>query len=183
LLGTGVRNAENQSCGPNLPPASCLCTKNNVWRCAVSTAMFLRRTVAAAVGGFDEDIGVGANSAYQSGEETDYVLRALEGGFQMWYESSLTVHHPPLYSMERLRRTTYPFALGTGCILRLHRYPLHQVGGHLIRSFGGAAVSLCRGDTAKAQIYVLRGAGQLVGYLSAPHDLGLRKRRVAPPGK
>jgi len=176
LLGTGLRNAKNKSSGPNLPPASCRCTKNNVWRCAISPAMFLRCPVAAAVGGFNEDIGVGAHSAYQSGEETDYVLRALEHGFQMWYESSLTVHHPPMHSIERLRKTTYPFALGTGCILRMHRYPLGQVGGHLIRSFGGAAVSLCRGDWDRAQVYVLRGAGQLVGYLSGPRDLGLRNR-------
>jgi glycosyltransferase involved in cell wall biosynthesis len=118
LLGTALRNAENESSGPNLPAKSCPCTKSNVWRCAVSTAMFMRRSVSTAVGCFNEDIGVGAHSDYQSGEETDYVLRAFEHGFQMWYESSLTVHHPPMSSIERLRKTTYPFALGTGCILQ-----------------------------------------------------------------
>jgi hypothetical protein len=142
--------------------------------------MFMRRSVTTAVGDFNENIGVGATSAYQSGEETDYVLRALELGFQMWYESSLTVHHPPMYSIERLRKATYPFALGTGCILRLHHYPLHQVGAHLIRSLGGAAVRLCQGNLAMAQLYVLRGAGQLVGYVSGPRDLG---RSALPAGK
>lgn len=180
LLSTALRNAENKSSGPNLPRASCRCTKNNVWRCAISPAMFMRRAVTTAIGRFNEDIGVGAASAYQSGEETDYVLRALERGFEMWYESSLTVHHPPMYSIERLRKTTYPFALGTGCILRIHDYPLHEVGAHLIRSLGGAAVSLCQGNLAKAQVYVLRGAGQLVGYVSGPRDLG---RGALPAGK
>jgi GT2 family glycosyltransferase len=165
LLGTALRNADNNSSGPNLPATSCRCTKSNVWRCAVSPAMFMRRSVSTAVGCFNEDIGVGARSDYQSGEETDYVLRAFEHGFQMWYESSLTVHHPPMHAIERLRKTTYSFALGTGRILRVHDYPLHQVGGHLIRSLGGAAVSLCRGDLARARVYVLRGAGQLVGYI------------------
>jgi GT2 family glycosyltransferase len=180
LLSTALRNAEYKSSGPNLPRASCRCTKSNVWRCAISPTMFMRRSAARAVGGFNEDIGVGARSAYQSGEETDYVLRALELGFEMWYESSLTVHHPPMYSLERLRKTTYPFALGTGCVLRIHGYPLHEVGAHLIRSLGGAAVSLCQGNLAKAQVYVLRGAGQLVGYVSAPRDLG---RGALPVGK
>jgi glycosyltransferase involved in cell wall biosynthesis len=180
LLSTTLRTAENKPSGPNSPTTPRRCTKSNVWKCAVSTALFMRRSVSTAVGRFNEDIGVGALSRYQSGEETDYVLRALENGFQMWYESSLTVHHPPLDSIERLRKTTYPFALGTGCVLRLHNCPLHQVGGHLIRSFGGTAVSLCQGDWARAQVYMLRGAGQLVGYISGPRDLS---RSTTPAGK
>ncbi|MBZ5654387.1 MAG: glycosyltransferase [Acidobacteriia bacterium] len=171
LLSAAVRTAENKPSGPNSPSTPRRCTKSNIWGCGVSTALFMRTSASTAVGDFNEDIGVGASSAYQSGEETDYILRAFEHGFQMWYEPSLTVHHPPLDSIGRLKKTTYPFALGTGRVLRTHNYPLHQVGGHLIRSFGGAAVSLCQGDLAKAQVYLLRGAGQLVGYLSGPRDL------------
>jgi len=171
LLSTALRTLDGQSSGPNLPATSRRCTKANVWRCAISTTLFWRRSVTEAIGGFNENMGVGAPSRYQSGEETDYVLRAFERGFEMWHESSLTVHHPALNSLERLRKNTYPFALGAGCILRLHRYRLDQVGGHVLRSMGGAAVSLCQGDWARAEIYVLRGAGQLVGYVLGPRDL------------
>jgi hypothetical protein len=97
----------------------------------------------------------------------------------MWYESSLIVHHPPLDSIERLKKTTYPFALGMGWVLRLHGYPLHQVGGHLLRSLGGAAVSLCQGDLGRSKVYVLRGTGQLLGYLSGWRD---RTHRPLDPG-
>ena len=130
----------------------------------------MRRTVAEVAGEFNEQIGTGAASAYQSGEETDYVLRALEQGFEMWYEASLTVHHPPLDSIARLKKASYPFALGTGRVLRMHGYPLHQVGAHLARSFGGAAVSLCRGQLDRALVYALRGAGQLAGYVSSQRE-------------
>ena len=167
LLGAVVRTAENRPSGPRSPASACRCTRANVWQCAVSTALFLRRSVVDAVGDFDEEIGVGARSRYQSGEETDYVLRALEQGFEMWYEPGLTVHHPPLDSIERLRRTTYPFALGTGRVLRRHGYPLHRVGALLARSFGGAALSLCRGHLDRAAVYALRGAGQLAGYAAS----------------
>jgi hypothetical protein len=85
----------------------------------------------------------------------------------MWYEPSFTVHHPPLDSIARLRKTSYPFALGTGRILRKHGYPLHQVGALLARSFGGAALSLCRGQLDRAAVYALRGAGQLAGYAAS----------------
>jgi len=180
LLSVAVRTAENQPSGPHSPPRPRLCTKSNLWGCAVSTALFLRRTVATAVGGFNEDIGVGAPSRYQSGEETDYVLRALKMGFQAWFEPALTVHHPPLDGIERLKKTSYPFGLGTGCVLGLHEYGVHQVGALLIRSLGGAAASLCLGDLARARVYVQRGAGQLVGYIWGPREL---TRRAAAAGK
>jgi glycosyltransferase involved in cell wall biosynthesis len=179
LLSTPVRTIENQCSGPNSPATSRRCTKSNVWRCAVSTALFMRRSVAIAVGGFDENIGAGAPSKYQSGEETDYVLRALENGFEMWYEFEFTVHHPALDTIERLERTTYPFALGTGRILRVHGYALHELGGHLIRSLGGAMVSLCQGNLARVRVYALRGAGQLVGYICASRS----SSRITPGGE
>lgn len=166
LLGTAVRTADGRLSGPNSPPQPQLCTKSNVWRCGVSTALFMRRIVADTVGDFNEDIGAGAASIYQSGEETDYILRAFECGFQMWFEPSLTVHHPALDSIARLKKTTYSFALGTGWVLRRHGYQLHQVGGQLVRSFGGVAVSLGRGELDRAWVYALRGAGQLAGYVS-----------------
>jgi glycosyltransferase involved in cell wall biosynthesis len=168
ILSTTSRNAENIPVGPKWPATARACTKADVWRCAVSTAIFLRSSVCQAVGGFDENIGVGANSKYQSGEETDYVLRGLERGFRMWYEPSLTVHHPPVDSVYRLRRTSYQFGLGAGYVLKAHRYPVHLVSGEFIRSFGGATISLLKGDIARAHAYLLRGSGQLMGYLFAP---------------
>jgi hypothetical protein len=127
----------------------------------------MRAAVCAAVGEFNENLGLGSPSIYQSGEETDYILRALECGLRMWFEPSLTVHHPALDSISRLKHATYPFAVGTGGVLRMHHYRWREVGRHLIRSCGGAAFSVCRGDFARAHIYALRAAGEAVGYVSA----------------
>jgi hypothetical protein len=55
-------------------------------------------------------------------------------------------------------------------VRRIHHFPLHQFSWHLIRTFGGAAVSLCRGDLVRTRVYVLRGAGQLLGYVSRPRN-------------
>jgi hypothetical protein len=90
----------------------------------------------------------------------------------MWYEPALAVYHPPVNSVDRLRKLTYPFALGTGYVLRRHHYPLRLVTGELIRSFGGATVSLLRGELAKAHVYLLRGAGQFVGYVGGRRASG-----------
>ncbi|MGD1213717.1 MAG: glycosyltransferase family A protein [Terriglobales bacterium] len=181
LLFTALRTAENTPSGPKTPATARRCTKSDVSTClAASAALFMRRSVSTAVGGFNEYLGIGAASKYQAGEERDYVLRAHQKGFQFWYEPSFTVHHPPFGSIERLKKTTYAYALSEGCVQRMYRYPLHKVGSDLIRSFGGAAVRLCQGDLFKASVYVLRGAGQLVGYISGPRDLS---RRATPLGQ
>ena len=135
---TTMRSADNQPVGPRWPPGPVLVTKTNLWDSTISCTAFLRRAVTDSVGYFREDIGVGANTPYQSGEESDYFLRALALGFRMWYEPALTVHHPNLHSLERLRKMTYPYALGCGYVLRLH--------GYSWREFGRALGALDRGS-------------------------------------
>jgi glycosyltransferase involved in cell wall biosynthesis len=168
LLSAVARSADDAPVGPNWPSAGCKVSKRNIWACSVSTTIFIRRSVCRLIGGFNEQIGVGANTNYQSGEETDYLLRAMEKGCRMWFEPGLTVHHPPLHDIERLKRVTYPFALGSGYILRQHHFPLHDVAHELIRSFGGAVVSLMKANPRRAHVYLLRGMGQAVGYFRGP---------------
>ncbi|MFI5117483.1 MAG: glycosyltransferase family 2 protein [Terriglobales bacterium] len=170
-LFTNLRDAGNESVGPTRPAETSRCTKENLWHCGLSPNAFLRRQVADAIGRFNENIGVGAASRYQSGEETDYFLRSLALGLEMCYEPSITVHHPSLHSLERLYRTTYTYALGAGHILRVHDYPWRYVSKRIIRSFGGAAVNLCKGNFRVAYAYLLRTAGQLRGYILGPRDL------------
>lgn len=172
MLFTTLRTAENAHSGPRTPAEARGCSKSDLSTClSASAALFMRRSVVEAVGGFNEYLGIGAVSKYQAGEERDYVLRAHQRGFQSWYDPSFTVHHPPFGSRERLKRTTYTYALSEGCVQRMHRYPVHKVGRDLIRSFGGAAVRLCQGDWFNASVYLRRGTGQLVGYVAGPRDL------------
>ena len=168
---TTMRDADNQPVGLRWPPRPCTVTKANLWNTAIYVTAFLRRPVIAAVGYFREDIGIGADSAYQSGEESDYFLRALAMGFKMQYDPTLTVHHPNLHTLERLRSKTYPYSLGCGYVLRLHGYSWLDFGKFLVRSIGGAVVSLCRGNIAMAEVYVMRAAGQLRGYFFGSRDL------------
>jgi glycosyltransferase involved in cell wall biosynthesis len=170
LLNAALRTADNLPATKS-PAAPRRCAKSDVSKCVSSATLFLRRTVPIAIGGFNEKLGIGAPSEYKAGEERDYVLRALEHGFQLWYEPSLTVHHPSLYSREHQLRATYTYALSEGCVQRLHHCALPQIVGSLVRSFGGAAVRLCQGDLLRARVCALRGAGQLLGYVFGPRRL------------
>jgi GT2 family glycosyltransferase len=163
-LSTSVRSENGVAIGPNWPKEACDCNRSNIFRSVVSCSIFFRREVFEVVGDFDEGIGLGADSQLQSGEETDFFLRALKLGFRLRFEPELTVHHPKLHSLERLRSVTFSYALGSGYLLRAHKFPGRIVASQLLRSLGGAVLNLLRGRVAYAHVYALRAAGQLVGY-------------------
>jgi glycosyltransferase involved in cell wall biosynthesis len=165
VLFTATRTGEGRLMAPKWAPRSGPCTRKSVPYSVVSFTGFLRRAVVDAAGPFNEKIGVGSASAYQSGEDIDYYLRPLKLGFRMWYEPGLTVHHPEFQSIERLRACTYGYALGVGFVLRLHGFSWWDLSGALTRSLGGAALNLCKGEVRRSQIYLLRAQGLLCGYL------------------
>jgi len=170
-LFTGIRNENNKVMAPQWAPGPGRCTKQNIWHCTVSVTAFMRKRVVDAVGSFKEYIGAGSASLYQSGEDSDYFIRSLELGFRMWYEPNLTVHHPHAQSVERLRRRVYGYALGVGYVLRVHGYSWWYLSKFMARSLGGATLNLCKADLPRAQIYGVRAAGQLQGYIFGPRDL------------
>jgi len=174
-----LRDVDGTPVGPRWPKQACVCTRENLWDIGLSAGVFLRRELVDANGLFNESVGLGSGSPYQSGEDIDYNLRPLERGFKMWFEPSLTVHHPNMHSSERLRRTTYGYALGGGYIQRLHGYSLTYLGYQVIRSLGGATFSFLKGDVENSRIYLLRAAGQLRGYFWGPRDLArLRAKAI-----
>ena len=170
LLGI-TRNAENKPMLPKWAPGPGPCTKKNILSCVVSNSAFWRRTVSDAVGFFNENIGVGAPTKYQSSEESDYFIRALARGFHVWYEPDISVHHPEYQSIERLRRTSHCYALGVGYVARVHHYSWWFLTKLLVRSLGGAAVHLCKGELAWGQVYLARAWGQFQGYVFGLRDI------------
>ena len=137
-----------------------------------------RRQLSDIVGRFDEHLGVGAPTRYQSSEEIDYFARALASGFRAWYLPELTVYHPEYQSIERLRKTARGYALGIGHVARMNGYSWWFLTKLLARSLGGAALYLCKGEPAWARVYLVRAWGQFQGYLFSPRDPGRLRSRV-----
>lgn len=64
---------------------------------APSVTLFFRKQVALDLDeGFPEDIGAGSDSIYGSGAETDFLIRAIQAGFQAKRYPEIVVHHPPI---------------------------------------------------------------------------------------
>ncbi|MBI1789603.1 MAG: glycosyltransferase [Acidobacteria bacterium] len=146
-----------------------LLTRDNVWRRAITFSMFLRRSLVESLS-FDESLGVGAGTPWGAGEETDYLLRAIQQGHWIHYDPSLGVWHRGRsgpYTPEIYDKARY-YGRGVGRVLRKHRAP---VAVHLIRPLGGALLSLCAGRPEKARYHWSIFAGRLGGWLARPDAL------------
>jgi GT2 family glycosyltransferase len=135
-------------------------TRENLWNRAISFTIFLRRTVVDRVGSFDEALGLPSSS----GEETEYLIRAIDQGARIEYDPTLVVHHP--------RKNRDLADLGAregaaiGYILRKHRYPAGTVARMLVRPAGGIVLALGQRDRARARFQLETLRGRLRGYLA-----------------
>jgi GT2 family glycosyltransferase len=166
LLGVTGRAADQQgkSSSSWSTDASRL-TRENVWNRAISFTIFLRRSVVESVGGFDEALGLGSMQPWSSGEEIDYLVRALDSGAEIDFDPSIVVvHDQRSFSPETLRSTGARDGASVGYILRKHRYPLRTVGRMLIRPAGGALLATAHRDGTRARFHVATLRGRLHGY-------------------
>jgi glycosyltransferase involved in cell wall biosynthesis len=95
---------------------------------ANSITLFFRRSLFAALGGFDERLGLG--QWFGAAEETDFVLRALGSGARLRRCDEVRVHHKLTAPPAELRMACANArrrARGTGAI-----YAKHQLSGDVI---------------------------------------------------
>jgi GT2 family glycosyltransferase len=139
-------------------------TADNLWNRANAATMFLRRGLVERVGGFDERLGLGSGEPWSSGEETDYLIRAIAAGARIAYDPTVVVLHD-------VREDDAAIGLrdgaSVGYLLRKHRYPPRTVGRMLVRPVGGAALALARLDVARARYYAATVRGRIRGYRGA----------------
>ncbi len=135
-------------------------TRSNVFHAGNEATLFVRTDVAKALL-FDESLGIGAATPYQSGEGTDLLLRGLRAGFSGRFVRSLVVHHDQVSETElRVKR----YSRGFGRVLRKNRFGAGYVAVRLCRSLAGAALRATTGDFAGARRRLLWAAGTATGY-------------------
>ncbi|MBA3433797.1 MAG: glycosyltransferase family 2 protein [Actinobacteria bacterium] len=139
-------------------------TDANLWNRAISFTIFLRRGVVERVGAFDERLGLGSPEQWSSGEEIDYLIRAVRAGAQIEYDPSLVVEHEVGRDDTRVGRRD---GASVGYLLRKHAYPARTVVRMLVRPTGGAIASLVRRDPVRARFHMATLRGRLDGYRKA----------------
>ena len=141
-----------------------LLTDDNLWNRAISFTIFLRRGVVEAVGAFDEELGLGSGTPWSSGEEIDYLVRAIRGGARIEYDPSLVVAHDVGADDAHIGARD---GASVGYLLRKHHYSPRILGRMLVRPVGGAGASLLQRDLARSKYHLATLAGRVRGYLGA----------------
>jgi glycosyltransferase involved in cell wall biosynthesis len=151
---------------PSWPTDASTLTRDNVWNRAISFTMFLRAGLVARVGRFDESLGLGAGTTSTSGEEIDFLIRALALGARIEYDPTLTVAHDEKpQTAGSLRALGSRDGASVGVMLRKHDYPAQAVVPMLLRPVGGAVLALGRRDVVRARFHAATAAGRVRGYL------------------
>ena len=161
---TGRAVARDGSSSASWKTDRVILTRDNLWNRAISFTIFLRRDVVARVGAFDEALGLGSGTPWHSGEEIDYLVRALEAGARIEYDPSLVVTHE---IREDDGALGFRDGASVGYLLRKHRYPPRTLARMLVRPAGGIAVSLARRDRDRAGYHAATLRGRIAGYRGA----------------
>jgi GT2 family glycosyltransferase len=165
---TGRAVDPNGQSGPSWARTAATLTRDNLWNRAISFTIFLRSSTAKAVGDFDAELGLGAGTPWSSGEEIDFLIRALDRGARIEYDPGIVVvHDEPSFSASALRMIGARDGASIGYILRKHRYPRSWVARMLLRPAGGALLAVLRNDRRRAGFHVSTLRGRLRGYRRA----------------
>jgi glycosyltransferase involved in cell wall biosynthesis len=168
VVGMAVDDRGRPSAASRWDTGAGALTLHNVWRRAVSITIFLRRRVVEQVGHFDESLGMGSATRFQSGEEVDYLIRAVRRGFRLEYDPSLRVVHPQGPSDEAAAaRVAARNGLAMGELLRRHYGPVfsfYMIG----RAGAGAFRAAASRDRTQWVVHSNALRGRLSGYLG--HD-------------
>jgi glycosyltransferase involved in cell wall biosynthesis len=142
-------------------------TRYNAWRLGIASTIFLRRPVVDHVGHWDVTIGPGSGGGFVAGEDTDYLIRALDCGYELHYEPSVTVFHPDPaeYDKPYGRRRGYLYGRSIGALLRRHSYPSWHLAYFCSRPLGGAFLWSLRRRKRRAIFHWSVFRGRLSGTL------------------
>jgi 2-beta-glucuronyltransferase len=144
-------------------------TRSNVWISGNSNTLFVRKRVIPSDGGFDENLGVGAPSRYQSGEETDFVLTLMKNKVRPVYISDLKICHDQVDDIGagRLLKRAWMYSLGFGYVLKKHNFGFSYMLYRFGRSVLGGLWNFIRLRPAYGLSRMIWSFGTVVGYATA----------------
>jgi glycosyltransferase involved in cell wall biosynthesis len=164
LLGRTIDENGIESVSP-FRGSSGAVSKRNVWRSGNSNTLFVRYQTARQIG-FDESLGAGAATPFKSGEETDFVLRALSRGKRAFFDRQLVVFHAQtdvrIGPAQLVRAQSY--STGFGHVLRKHHYGIGYLLFRVTRSMARCLTSAIMLDVGTAKYKWAWAVGTLGGY-------------------
>lgn len=167
LLSVGVRDQSGVLSGNRWLRDRCDLAAANLFRTSVGMALFVRRSALVERVRFDETLGVGAGTAFGSGEDTDYVFQLLAAGLKGRFDRSLTVYHPrrDLLSGTGNAVRAFNYGCGMGRVIRKRAKPL--LPAFVAFDAARSMYSLLRGKPEPARLCAAHGRGVFAGFMAS----------------
>jgi len=145
-------------------------TRRNVWLAGNTNALFVRRAAAEDIGGFDEKLGPGSGTPFKSGEDTDFVLMALNRGVRVYFEHDLAIHHDQVDSVvdERFINRVAGYSVGYGRVLRKHGYAVYYLFYRIARMLPRMLIAAVTGNRPQVKFRWVWMSSALRGYFARP---------------
>lgn len=147
--------------------------RSNVWTTQIEWIAFWRRDLLERLGGFDELIGLGASSPWQSAEGQDLMLRALAAGARCRYNPDLNAHDKGFDRREAdaaFVAKARAYGRGLGHVMRKHRIGYATSLYYLSRSLGGSIIAAISWELPLARFHAATAVGRLEGILGKCFD-------------
>jgi glycosyltransferase involved in cell wall biosynthesis len=142
--------------------------REEVWTTQIEWLAVFRRSLLQVVDGFDPELGVGAETPWQSCEAQDIILRALKTGAACWYDPNLRGHHPELETEHpdaAMIRKGRAYGRGMGYVLRQHGWGWGARLYWVARPLARCALSVLRRNLPAARYAQQVAIGRLEGAL------------------
>lgn len=145
---------------------SCDLNLLNVYRTSVGYSIFIRTNGIAHSIRYDEGIGPGAGTPYQGGEDSDFVLMAMQKGAHGRFEAKWHVNHPlkDIRNSSISKDRAYIYGQGMGFVQRKHRL-VWLWAGLAAFDFVRAICAFAVGRRQPAGLWFCHGRGLIDGFL------------------
>jgi GT2 family glycosyltransferase len=144
-------------------------TRKNVFRRAIGSTLFVRRSLAASLGDWDESYGPRLHSDGEirgGSEDGDYILRILEQRFTLGYDPSIRIFHaeftPSIHDRTSMRKAYY-YGVDHSRLLKQHGFPRWYPAWRSAQLVAGAGFFLARGEAGRARFYAAMARGRFAG--------------------
>lgn len=146
-------------------------TPSKIFLIGNSNTFFVRRTAALEANGFEEELGVGSVTPFQSGEESDFLLKCLAKGYRGFFDRDFVIRHDQVAASPQRARA---YARGFGRVVRIHKLGVGFFVSRSLRTLIGGCLRLMRGDVPGARERFEWLLGSIGGYF-APRKPGVRE--------
>lgn len=142
--------------------------RSNVWISGIEWVMVFKKSTLVELDGFDEQVGLGANTPWQSCEGQDIILRALAAGKTCFFDPNLFGYHEELNVMtpnSLMVSKGRAYGRGLGHVLRTHKYNALEALMWIARPILKLFLQAAKGNLKPCTYLLNVSIGRLEGYM------------------